>query len=423
VPVTAGDFEYAWKRVLDPATRSRNASLLYDVAGARAFHQGEGTVEDVGVRAADEETLIVQLEGPAGYFFQLLAYGVTYPVPRHVVEAHGEAWSEAGEIVTNGPFRLASWRQDESIALTRNPEYHGRFRGNVDQVELALIAEGEWSTQLERYEAAGLDVLDVLSFPAPEHDRARQRHPGEYILGPLLSTTYIGFDVSRPPFDDARVRRAFALATDREWLADVVMGGDESPATGGFVPAGMPGHSTGIGLPHDPEQAQALLAKAGYPGGRGFPAVDAVSISGGEAYGDYPEAWWREHLGLEIHWEILDWTSFLPRLEGDPPHLFGMGWVADYPDPDNFLRVSLFRRYTRWRNPTYDGLVERARRSTVQAERMELYAQADRILVEEAVVLPLTYQRRHLLVKPWVSRYPTSAMRTLFWKDVVIEPH
>ncbi|MBN1137098.1 MAG: hypothetical protein JXM73_10950, partial [Anaerolineae bacterium] len=111
------------------------------------------------------------------------------------------------------------------------------------------------------------------------------------------------------------------------------------------------------------------------------------------------------------------------RLYEQPPHMFGMGWGADYPDPDSFLRASLIRHYTRWRNPTYNELVERARRGTDQGERMALYAQADRLLIEEAVLLPGTYARAHLLVKPWVSRYPTLPVPRHFWKDVVIEPH
>jgi oligopeptide transport system substrate-binding protein len=113
----------------------------------------------------------------------------------------------------------------------------------------------------------------------------------------------------------------------------------------------------------------------------------------------------------------------IERLERQPPHMFGTGWYADYPDPDSFLRANPILRYTGWRSAAYDELVERARRSTDQAERMKLYAQADRMLIEEAVVLPGTYGRNHFLMKPWVSRYPTSAMATVSWKDVVLEPH
>jgi oligopeptide transport system substrate-binding protein len=420
-PVTAEDFEYAWKRVLDPATGWPAAHLLYDVKGARAFHRGEAGKGDVGVRALDEVTLAVELERPTGYFPHLVAYNATYPVPRHVVEAYGESWTEVGNVVTNGPFRLEAWKRGESMTLVRNPEYHGQFRGNVQRVGLSLRLDR--SAILELYEADGLDTLILWGFLPPGMDRVRQRQAGEYVSVPWLLTWYVGFDVSRPPFDDVRVRRAFALATDRETLADVVLRGYVSPATGGYVPPGMPGHSPGIGLPYDPEQAQHLLAEAGYPGGCSLPTVDSLVPYGRESLSEYLQAQWREDLGVETTWEAMEWAKYLDGLEREPPHIFLCGWLADYPDPDSFLRANPVRRWTRWQNGAYDRLVEEARQVTDQGKRMKLYGQADRILVEEAAIVPLTYERLHLLVQPWVRRYPTSAIKYWFWKDVIIEPH
>jgi oligopeptide transport system substrate-binding protein len=276
---------------------------------------------------------------------------------------------------------------------------------------------------LELYEADGLDTIILWGFLPPEMDRVRQRKAGEYVSVPFLITWYVGFDVSRPPFDDPRMRRAFALATDKETLADVVLRGYVSPATGGYVPPGMPGHSPGIGLPYDSEQAQHLLAEAGYPGGCSFPTVDAVVFQGRESLSEYLQAQWREDLGVETTWETMGMGVYWNRLDREPPHIFLGGWMADYPDPDNFLRASPIRRYTRRQNEACNRLVEEARRVTDQGERMKLYGQADRILVEEAAIIPLTYERMHLLMKPWVRRYPTSPTTYWFWKDVVIEPH
>jgi len=416
-----GDFEYAWKRTLDPTTRSPNPHLLYDVKAARAFHQGEASNPDaIGVRALDDRTLAVELEGPTGYFLQLLP--TLLPVPRHAVEAHGEAWTEVRNIVSNGPFRLEAWKRDESLILARNPQYHGRFTGNLERVELTWLASEEGSARLEAYEADGLDVFDFLYLTVRERDRARQRHAGEYILSPWLMTRYVGFNVNRPPFDDVRVRRAFSLATDRETFANVVLGGYVFPATGGFIPPGMPGHSAGIGLPYDPEGARRLLAEAGYPGGRGFPAVETLSSRGSDEESGLP-AQWRENLGVEISWQEVDTTTLYNWLDSRPPHSFEMGWLADYPDPDSFLRVCPGRRGAGWQNDRYEALVEEARRLTDQEERMKLYRQADRILIEEAALVPIFYNRLSLLVKPWVTRHPTSALHHWFWKDVVIEPH
>jgi ABC-type oligopeptide transport system substrate-binding subunit len=418
-PVTAGDFEYAWKRVLDPATGSPNANLLYDVKGARAFHRGEAGRVDVGVRALDEVTLVVELEEPTGYFLHLLACcHATYPVPRHVVEAHGGGWAEVGNIVTNGPFRLEACQPGKSIVLLRNREYHGRFAGNVERVELCLTLDR--SALIEMYDADGLDALGLL---LPEEiDRARRLYAGEYITVPFPWTHSVEFDVSRPPFDDPRVRRAFVLAADRETLADVVLRGYFSPATGGFVPPGMPGHSAGIGLPYDPDQARQLLAEAGYlkESSRDFPVVDLLATLR-ESVCAYLQAQWRENLGVEIKLEMVEWSVFYDRLDKEPPHVFIGGWIADYPDPDNFLRVATSKHL--WRNEAYESLVEEARQVTDHGERMKLYGQADRILVEEAPLMPISYMRLHLLVKPWVRKYPTPAFGGPFWKNVIIEPH
>ncbi len=424
-PVTAGDFEYAWKRVLNPATGSPLAELLYDVKGARAFHQSEVSDPDnVGVQALDEVTLAVELEGPTGYFLQLLAHGATYPVPRRVVEAHAEAWTEVGNIVTNGPFRPETWQRGQSMVFSRNPKYHGRFKGNVQRAELTFVPAEELCTFLAVYEADVLDTLDITFFPLEEVEGALQRHAGEYVSVPGLTTHYIGFDVRRPPFDDVRVRRAFVMATGRGRQADPREIG-HFPATGGFVPLGMPGHSAGIALPYDPDQARRLLAEAGYPGGHGFPTVDFL-LAATPIVSFASKHWraqWRENLEVETTWEAMELGMFPNRLARDPPHMLNMGWQADYPDPDNFLRVGFPWKMTGWRNEVYDRLVEEARRVTDQGERMRLYGQADRILVEEAAIMLLSYERTHLLVKPWVSRYPMSAIKEWFWKDVIIEPH
>jgi ABC-type oligopeptide transport system substrate-binding subunit/DNA-binding SARP family transcriptional activator len=423
VPVTAGDFEYAWKRALDPATRSPAAGCLHDVKGARAFHRGEGDPQEVGVQALDETTLAVELEEPAGHFLQLLVRPDAYPVPRHVVQAHGAAWTDPERLVTNGPFRLETWRRGEVLVLSRNPDHHsqGRPGGNVQRVELYPLTD--WSDRLQHYEAGGLDVLGITFFPQVKRELARQRHAGEYVSRPILETCYVVFDVNRPPFDDVRVRRAFTLATDRETLAEVVLQGYATAATGGLVPHGMPGHSPDSGLSYDPERARRLLAEAGYPDGQGFPGVSGLAFHAVASRTAYLHTQWQDVLGVEVEWHTPEWPTFLHRLRNERHHLLCVMWVADYPDPDNFLRVSRGETWRHWRDERYDGLVEEARRVMGQERRMELYRQADGILVAQAPLLPLTYEQQHLLVKPWISYYPTAANKAVFWKDVVIEPH
>lgn len=419
-PVTAGDFEYAWKRTLAPDTGSPAAGFLHDIKGARAFRQGQLDRESVGVRATDETTLIVELEEPAGYFLQLLVRPDYFPVPRHVVEAHGAAWTDPGNLVTNGPFRLEAWRRGEVLVLARNPDYHGHFQGNVQRVELFPLTD--WSARLQMYEDDALEVLGITFFPSAKRELARQRYAGEYVSRPVLETCFLVFDVNRPPFDDVQVRRAFALAINRETLAEGVLQGYATAATGGLLPQGMPGHSPDIGLPYDPERAQRLLAEAGYPGGRGFPAVDALAPRVVEARVAYLQSQWREILGVETAWQTPEWATFLDQLNNERHSVFCAIWVADYPDPDNFLRVSRTEIWAGWQNERYDRLVEKARRVMKQEERIKHYRQAEEILVAEAPILPLTYEREHLLIKPWISYYPTTASRAVFWKDAVIAP-
>jgi ABC-type oligopeptide transport system substrate-binding subunit/DNA-binding SARP family transcriptional activator len=422
LPVTTLDFIFAWQRLLHPASEPTNASYLYDIKGARAYHQGEMSDPDqVGVQALDERTLIVELEGPTSYFPQLLTQGMFFPVPRHVVLAHSDRWTDSTHIVTNGPFKLVSWQPGQLMRLERNPDYRGPFSGNIRQVDVFLDvshAEG-----LKMYEAERLDIAAVWPGPTPEAQRILQSYSEEYLSIPYLNTNYLGFNTRQAPFDDVRVRRALALAVDKERLASVILAGYQFPALGGFVPPGMPGHSPDVGLPYNPEQARQLLAEAGYPDGRGFPQVDFVIDHEHKIIAEFVSLQWRENLGLDLEWHSVEWSVLFDQVKRRSPDMFTIGWAADYPDPDNFLRVSYHSRSIQWQNRGYVELVEKARRITNQTERMQLYQAADKILIEEVALLPLMYSRQNLLIKPWVTKYPTSAINVYFWKDVVIEPH
>jgi ABC-type transport system substrate-binding protein len=290
-------------------------------------------------------------------------------------------------------------------------------------VELVFLGDlwgtPDWHKQTAAlYESGALDAVDFFGQGA---DRLREEHVEEHVSFPGLTVGYVGFDLSRPPFNDVRVRRAFALAIDRESFAQEVWKGLLIPATGGLLPPGMPGHSPGIGLPFDPARARQLLAEAGYSEGRQFPTVKGLGGHPREV--EHLQAQWRDNLGVEVEWEVLDVATAYETLYRELPPLFWAGWGADYPDPDAFLRVLFLEPYHNWHNDTYDRLVEEAKRLTDQEQRLKLYRQADRILVEEVLLTPVLSLRRHLLVKPWVRKYVMSLMGDVFWKDVVIEPH
>lgn len=421
--VNAEDFVYAWQRVLNPETKSPLASQLFDIKGAEAYYLGEmSDPSDLGLKALDKFTLAVDLEGPTGYFLQMMSNNAAYPVPRHVVDAYGDEWARVEQLVTNGPFMLKTWSKYETLVLLRNPNYHGRFPGNLERVEMLTEIDSQSTRFLEMYEADALDILPFEDFTPKLIKTTRQRHAGEYVSLPGLGITYLGFNVSRPPFDDLRVRRAFTMAFDREaWIA--TWGRHFLPATGGFIPPGMPGHSPGIALPYDLGGARQLIAETGYR--KGFPQVKLIMFSNPiiPLLGEYLRERWRQSLGVDITWEAIEFTDLVARLESEPVDMFIIGWGADYPDPDNFLRVGFPWKYTRWRNEGYERLIESGRRVTNQKERMKLYQLADRILVEQAPILPLIYVRDHMLVKPWVSKIRISVFGWSHLKDVVIETH
>jgi oligopeptide transport system substrate-binding protein len=261
---------------------------------------------------------------------------------------------------------------------------------------------------LEAYASDDLDVVSMIGSDPGTIARARAAHGSELLFTPQLSTVHLAFLVDREPFDDVRVRQAFVHAVDRERLVSEAWGGQYRPAIGGFVPPGMPGHSSDIGLAYDPERACRLLAEAGYAGGESFPSV-RLSYSGGpgpEPVIPFLQEAWHKTLGLHVGAVNVKWEDLVERR--GPAGLVLCGWRADYPDPDDMLRVTFHSteglNTPGWHYARFDCLVEEAARVADQGRRMVLYREADRILVaEEAVVMPLGYARGRILAKPWVT--------------------
>lgn len=425
-PVTAGDFEFAWKRALDPATHALAANLLYVIRGAKDFHQGRAAgSEQVGITTPDPFTLVVELEEPCGYFPYLLGDPVAFAVPKHVVQREGNAWTEPGRIVTNNAFQLESWDRPsgKTIHFTRNPYYFGSYKGNIEHVTLSY-----YQNELDMYHAFLAGELDMIEFLIPQIQQDELKHYRE--LGQLHISTVpfvdaIYFMTNRPPFDNPDLRRAFVLATDREKLAREIE--NQLPATGGYIPPGLPGHSPDIGLPYDPQEARRILAAAGYPQGRGFPSVSLLIGLVGLEKGDnlvftHLQEMWKENLGVTIQkcWSDSDTFGFETCRDY---HFFFIGWLADYPDPASFLQTNYLIDQSGWQNPTFDALVEAGRHTLDQGQRMDLYRQADRVLIEEAVVQPLFYGHIYELRQPWVHRLTGSSIYSPQWKDITLMPH
>jgi oligopeptide transport system substrate-binding protein len=268
-------------------------------------------------------------------------------------------------------------------------------------------------------------MLYMFTLPSDVHERMRQRYTSEYLIAPALYTLFINFDTRRPPFDDPRIRQAFVLATDRGAVADIILKGFSIPATGGMVPPGMPGHVEGIARGYHPELARNLLTEAGYPDGNGFPEIQFMA----PATGAFPFAdealldQWHQTLGVQIKMERMAFGDLLIAVRNRIPNIWRMVWTADYPDPDNFLRVGTWLADGGWQNQEYNQLVAKARSIAAGDERLSMYRTAEEMLVKESPVLPLTYGRYQFLLKPWLKHFPIVGMHVTSWKDAVLEPH
>jgi oligopeptide transport system substrate-binding protein len=305
-PVTAHDFEYAWKRNLDPATGSRLISMLHVIEGAQEFNLGlKNEINDVGVKAHDNYTLEVQLIGPAPYFLFILTQIISSPLPRWTIETHPEQWYEPDNIVTNGPFKLIDHQKGKTVTLGRNPNYHGSFPGNLSKIEFRFALDSDEIISL--YEA---DECDIAW--APRKVLEQYSINPELRDYPILGTYYFVINVGVPPFDNVLVRRALFHAVHRDKFAQFSFKG---LARGGIIPPSMAGHSPDIGLAHDLERARRLLAEAGYPEGEGFPHFEVACVSEMSSEAEILIEEWQKGLGLSVDLKLLSGpTRFLEIL-------------------------------------------------------------------------------------------------------------
>jgi oligopeptide transport system substrate-binding protein len=408
--VQAQDFEYSWKRLLNPKTASEYAYILFDIVNAQEYH--EGKLDDpttVGVRATEDFKLEVRLRHPASYFLAITTFEVTFPQRRDIIEKFQTRWTEPGNIVTNGPYQLASWKHENEIELSANPKF---FLGKpaIEKVRMFMI--NEKTTALAMYERGQLDFVDNHSIPIFDKNRLSQQ-PG-FKQVPQLRGYYYGFRTDRPPFHDPRVRRAFMMALDRSVFPSILQGG-EIPATS-WIPPGMLAHNPKLGLSFNAVEARRLLREAGYPDGKGLaPVVLAYNTEEDhKLVAEAAQSMWQRNLGVLVRLENQEWKVYLKQLQNDPPAIFRLGWGADYPDPDNFMKLftsNSGNNHTRWKHNQYDQLLEQAARELDGKRRAELYDQAQRILCEtELPIMPLFWVAESTLLNPQFTGLEFSSM-------------
>jgi oligopeptide transport system substrate-binding protein len=432
-PVTAYDVEYGAKRTLDPNAASDYAFVLYILAGGEEFNSADPTGDDfealrdaVGVRAVDDTTVEFTLKEPAGYFPSITGMWVTFPQHQETIEAAGDAWTEPGNIVTNGPYTLAEWQHGSELRFVKNPLWPGADDVQIDVIQGPII-ESE-STAMSMYEAGEIDMMADPGWgpPLPDMDRikADAELSEELFIAPRLCTYYYGFVNAKPPFDDPMVRKAFAAAIDRQSLIDNLLKGEQRPAHS-FASPGVFGNVAGDmdiagwmvtdDYGGQVEQARTWLAEAGYPDGEGLEATLMHNTS--EAHAQVAQAvqamWAEAFPQARISIENQEWQVYLKTLlPGSPldekPHVYRLGWCADYPDANNWLNEVFNSKsgqnYAMFFNEEYDALVEQAAAESDPAVREELYRQAEMILIEDVTAIaPIYYYTYVRMYKPWVE--------------------
>ena len=429
-PVTAHQVVYSVKRTLDPATGSSYAYVLWMIDGAQAFNNEEGgTADGVGVTALDDYTVQFTLNQPAGYFPSIAGMWVCRPLPQTVVEKHGDAWTEAANIVTNGPYELGEWVHEDHLILYKSATYYGVANVKIDQIYCYMIEEA--STAMTMYEAGD---LDSTAPPLEDMDRVKADPvlSAELYIAPDLCTYYYGFNNEKAPFDNPLVRKAFASAIDRQSLIDYILKGGQKPAQT-FTCPGIFGYvdgvAEGIGYPYDPEVAKQFLADAGYPNSEGFPEVTLMyNTSEGHAkIAQFIAQSFMDTLNVKVNIVNQEWKVYLQTCVTDAPQIYRMGWCADYPDANNWVNEVFNSKagsnYANYNNPAYDALVEQAARETDPAVRLDLYRQAETLICDtDAGIAPIYFYTIVNLTKPYVVR-TFAPLGGEHWEQWDILPH
>jgi len=428
-PVTAHDFVYGLRRSVDPATLSNYSIMLRPILNAEAIIAGEMPPEALGVRAIDDLTLEIRLNGPTPYFLGVLTHSASYPVHRPTVERYGDRWARPGRLVSNGAYRLRDWVMQSHIVLERNPYYWGNENTTIDEVWYYPIENQ--STELQRYRAGALDM--TYDLPFRQLAWIRSNLADELVISEYLGVYYYGLNVTRPPFkDNVALRHALYLAIDREILTRQVTTAGEIPAYG-YVP-GVANYEQVV-----PEwanwtqeervaEARRLYEAAGYS--RDNPLELQILYNTHENHRTIAVAissMWQETLGIDTELVNEEWKVYLEtRRTKQTTQVFRAGWIGDYNDAYNFLEILHSEsglNDSGWDNERYDQLLEASSQETDLQRRARIMRQAEGLLLEEMPVIPVYFYVTKRLVKPWVGNYRPHIQDFIYTKDLEILKH
>ena len=397
-PITAEDVVFSWLRVLNPLTAAEYAGQLFYVKNGEAYVNGK--IKDpslIGVHALDSRTVRVELNHPTPFFLDLCAFQTLAVVPRKLIGKYGEDWMRVRPLPGSGPYLLDRWRLNDKIRLVKNPYYWDATNTRSAVVDFLPVSAP--STALNLYQSGEADIIwDRDNLPYELMDLLSKLP--DFHTFPYLATYFIRCNTTRPPFNDPRVRKALALTIDKWRLVERFLGGGGIPANH-LVPDGTTNYDRAPGLGYDPQEARRLLAEAGYPGGKGFPAFNYLfdSVSGGGKIhlklGTEMQHMWEEQLGIHVELKEMEKRVYLDAQTHLDYDLTRSSWVGDYNDPNTFL--DLFRsdngnNRTGWKNARYDELMDQADREIDLRRRAGLLRQAETILVrDEAPIIPIYF--------------------------------
>jgi oligopeptide transport system substrate-binding protein len=405
--VKAADYVFAWRRNLNPQTRSPYAVALYPLKNGQAINQGRVTPEQLGVEARDDHTLVVTLEGPAPYFPSLVATWTYYPLRQDVLQRFGTQWSQAGNIVGNGPYVLEGVGGGEEVVLGRNQHYAGP-RPPMDRIVFKLFTN--LGQALDAFRTGELEIMpyspqlkDVISGD-PVFQQAVKTYPRS-------GTAFVVVNHRRKAMQDARVRRALGMALDRAEIVTQILGGAGRPATS-LHPPGIAGRDEAAWPRESVAEAKRLLAEAGYPDGKGLELVMAIG-SAVDPLGPALQQRWRDTLGVTIRLLPVDSITALRQAPQwtNEMDLYAGSWQSDYEDPHNWFNLLWDSQHdpgqynSGWRNADFDRLVRQGQTEQDLGRRTGLYQQAERIMAQEYPLIPLYYPSEQYLVRPEVQGF------------------
>jgi oligopeptide transport system substrate-binding protein len=394
-PITADDFVYSWRRVLDPATGSEYAGILFYLEHAEEYHTRQiKDPEQIGVRAVGAHQLEVRLRDPTPFFLDLCAFPTMAVVPRELIERHGDRWLLTPQVPVSGAYQLDTWRINDRIRLRRNPHYWDAINTRSEVVDLLPCLSA--STALSLYETKAVDIVwDKNLVPVDLLDILLTRP--DFHSYPVLGTYFLRFNVTRPPFNDERVRRALAMAIDKQRIVTKITRGGEQVASS-YTPPGIGGYHNPEGPGFEPEAARQLLAEAGYPAGVGFPQFQYLFDTTSrlqEQIAVEVQVMWQRELGIRPGLRKLEWKTYLVAQGELDYDVCRSSWIGDYNDPNTFLDMFMSNNgnnRTGWADPRYDELLRLANAQIDPDRREQLLQQAESILIREAVpIVPLYF--------------------------------